>query len=211
MINKSKIKAIIFDFDETMYFSSNIKEYYVKYINRTLHDLTDFSDDEIVSLMKEYHFYDGGKSRVSFGKNCHHFGVTKEMWNNYRIKNFFQIDYSNAEIVDNCVYEDLAKTMQLFIVSNECYENVLYKAKQLNIDLSQFKKIYAPNYENVLSYSSDKMETYKKVLYENNLSIDEVIVIGDRYSVDIEPFEKLGGQGVLIENTAQIEKFFQCW
>ena len=35
-VNKQNIKAIIFDFDETMYYSPTIKQYYIAYIKRTL-------------------------------------------------------------------------------------------------------------------------------------------------------------------------------
>ena len=100
-VNKQNIKAIIFDFDETMYYSPTIKQYYIAYIKRTLKTLSSLSDEDIVFLMDKYGFTSGGEKRVSFGKNCENFGVTKEQWNNYRIKNFFQIDYYNAVTAKN--------------------------------------------------------------------------------------------------------------
>ena len=35
-----------------------------------------------------------------------------------------------------------------------------------------------------------------------------MMVIGDRYSVDIQPLEELGGNGVLIKNVDEITSFF---
>lgn len=38
------IKVIIFDFDETLYYSSNIREYYINYIFNTIKTLTKVKD-----------------------------------------------------------------------------------------------------------------------------------------------------------------------
>ena len=203
-----KIKVIIFDFDETMYTSSTIKEYYVKYIKQTLTDLTSLSEKEILTLMEKYGFMSNGKERISFGKNCEKFGVTKEHWNNYRIDNFFQIDYKNAVTSNNEIYEKLSKLKKLFIVSNEVKENLVYKAHMMNIDLKPFT-IYAPLKKDVLTYKSNKEDCYKKIIEECQVSPDEVLVIGDRYNVDILPLENLGGHGILINNAKQIEDIFK--
>lgn len=203
-----KIKVIIFDFDETMYTSSTIKEYYVKYIKQTLTDLTSLSEKEILTLMEKYGFMSSGKERISFGKNCDKFGVTKEQWNKYRIDNFFQIDYKNAVTSSNEVYEKLSKLKKLFIVSNEVKENLVYKAKMMNIDLKPFT-IYAPLKKDVLTYKSNKEDCYKKIIEECQVSPDEVLVVGDRYNVDILPLENLGGHGILINNAKQIEDIFK--
>lgn len=203
-----KIKVIIFDFDETMYTSSTIKEYYVKYIKQTLTDLTSLSEKEILTLMEKYGFMSNGKERISFGKNCEKFGVTKEQWNNYRIDNFFQIDYKNAVTSNNEIYEKLSKLKKLFIVSNEVKENLVYKAKMMNIDLKPFT-IYAPLKKDVLTYKSNKEDCYRKIIEECQVSSDEVLVVGDRYNVDILPLENLGGHGILINNAKQIEDIFK--
>ena len=203
-----KIKVIIFDFDETMYTSSTIKEYYVKYIKQTLTDLTSLSEKEILTLMEKYGFMSNGKERISFGKNCEKFGVTKEQWNNYRIDNFFQIDYKNAVTSNNEIYEKLSKLKKLFIVSNEVKENLVYKAKMMNIDLKPFT-IYAPLKKDVLTYKSNKEDCYKKIIEECQVSPDDVLVVGDRYNVDILPLENLGGHGILINNAKQIEDIFK--
>ena len=208
MIEVNNLKVIIFDFDETMYYSSNIKEYYVNYIRQVFKALTNYSDEKIEDTMQEYGFKSDGKNRVSFGKNCEKFGVTKEQWNNYRIDNFFQIDYKNAEVANNDIYKKLSRYVNLYIVSNELEENIRIKAKSMNIELSHFKKICAPNKSNIEEYNSNKQEVYKNILEMENCGPQDAIVVGDRYNVDIKPMEELGGKGILIEKAKEINNLF---
>ena len=207
-MDKHKCKVLIFDFDETLYYSHNMKDYYVNYILTTLQNLTDLTKEKALELMNKYGFTSNNGERVSFGKNCDKFGVTKQQWNNYRIDNFFQIDYSSAEIVDNSLLNDLSKLFNLYIVSNEILENLEYKAKMLNIDLSVFKKIYAPLKKDVLNYKSSKQEIYKQIIEEENCKPQEVFAIGDRYAVDVQPLIELGGTGLLVKRPSEISDFF---
>lgn len=199
-------KVIIFDFDETMYFSSNIKQYYVNYIKSTLLKLSSLTEEKALELMEKYGFMSGGEERVSFGKNCLKFGVTPEQWNDYRIDNFFQIDYENAEVLDNDVYRQLAKKYKLYITSNEVYENIVYKANKLNIDLTPFT-IVAPTKNNVRDGKFSKQNAYQQIIAENNVQPNEVMVFGDRYNVDILPLENLGGSGVLVKKPQDIKNY----
>ena len=203
----SNIKTIIFDFDETMYYSPTVHEIYVGYIKKTVMKLTGKAETEVLLLMDKYGFTSTGESRVSFGKNCEKFGVTKEQWDSYRITDFFQIDYATAKIVPNVVYKMLALKYSLYVVSNEVYDNVLYKANKLSIDLSPFTKIYAPTVDQLKNYLT-KRDDYKLIREKERCSFDEMMVIGDRYSVDIQPLEELGGNGVLIKNVDEITSFF---
>ena len=157
--------------------------------------------------MEKYGFTSGGEKRVSFGKNCDKFNITKEQWDNYRIKNFFQIDYNNASVVSNDLYKQLSKKYNLYIVSNEVLGNVEYKAKMLNIDLSHFKKVFAPTPDLLKNYVT-KSGVYQKIREIENCDFDEMFIVGDRYEVDIKPLEELGGSGFLSSHTSNIEDFF---
>ncbi len=202
------LKVIIFDFDETMYYSRDIKSYYVNYIKKTLLHLTNLDEKMIFQLMKENGFLGDGETRVSFGKNCEKFGVTSQQWNDYRIDNFFEINYENAEILDNEIYDKLSEKYKLYIVSNEVYENVIFKANRLNIDLSNFE-ICAPRKSNINDYKFTKQDIYKKIIEDNKIDVSQVIVFGDRYNVDILPLENLGGCGVLVKHPQEIFNYLK--
>lgn len=209
MIDVKKYKVFIFDFDETMYYSPTIKQSYINYMRKVVGDLTNFSKDEIEFKLEQYGFKSDGETRISFGKNCEKFGVTKQQWNDYRIENFFEIDYDSAIVADNNIYKKLAKIGNLYIVSNELKENIEYKAKKMGIDLTSFKEICAPNKSNILDYKSSKKEVYEKILQNENCSPLDAIVVGDRYAVDILPFEELGGKGVLVKKASEINDLFK--
>ena len=73
----------------------------------------------------------------------------------------------------------------------------------MNIDLSIFSRIYASDGEKLQIIN--KQEAYKDILQSEGLVPSQVIVIGDRYNVDIKPFEEIGGGGVQITNTDEVE------
>lgn len=88
------IKVIIFDFDETLYYSSNIREYYINYIFNTIKTLTkvkDWTDEDILNKMAEIGFTKENKTSPSFTSSCNKFGVEREDWNNYKIDNTSKI------------------------------------------------------------------------------------------------------------------------
>ena len=203
----STTKVIIFDFDETMYYSPTIKQTYIKYIKNTILTLNPMSEQEAMSLMDKHGFTSCGEKRISFGKNCEKFGVTKEQWDSYRIDNFFQIDYSNASIVPNKLYALLSKKYNLYIVSNEVLDNLRYKADKLHINLAPFKKVYAPTKQQLRNYCT-KSDVYKQIKEREHCEFSEMIVVGDRYNVDIQPLEELGGSGVLSCHVTEIEEYF---
>lgn len=209
MEKDNNLKVIIFDFDETMYFCETLKESYIDFIKTAITSLSNNTEEKALELMEQYGFMKRGESRISFGKNCDKFGVLKDDWDRYRVKNFFQFDYANAKIVDNNLYKKLSKSYSLYIVSNEVLENLKYKAEKLGIDLSPFKNIFAPKIDEVLTYSNTKKQVYEKIKQIENCHFDQMIVIGDRYSVDIEPLVELGGKGLLVKHTDEIENFIE--
>ena len=208
MIKAKDYKVFIFDFDETMYYSENMKECYIRYIRKVLKDLTCLDAAEIENKLELFGFKSDGKTRISFGKNCEKFGVTQEKWNEYRVNNFFEIDYENAVVADNHVYKKLSYYGNLYIVSNEIKENIEYKALKMGIDLSCFKEICAPTKADVLNYKVNKKEVYKSILNKEKCGVLDAIIIGDRYNVDVLPFEEMGGKGIVIKRADEINKLF---
>lgn len=206
-IDINQLKAIIFDFDETMYSSDTIKEEYQEYIKRTVMSLSNHNEAETMKLMKEYGFLSDGNERVSFGKNCEKFGISKKCWDNYRVNNFFKINFNNAKVVNNELYKELSKICKLYIVSNEIKDNVIFKAEKLNIDLNNFT-IYAPTIETMYNYHTKK-DNYLNIGEILSCNSDEMCVIGDRYNVDILPMLEIGGNGLLISNVDEISTFIK--
>ena len=87
--NVKNVKVLVFDFDETLYYSPDVREYYIKYIKSTILNLSSLTEMETDSLMKEVGFTMENKASPSFSSSCGRFGIQKNAWDNYRIDNFF--------------------------------------------------------------------------------------------------------------------------
>ncbi len=204
---EKNLKAIIFDFDETLYYSPTALKKYIQYIKQTILALSNHTESEANEIIKKYGFDQRGENRVSFGKTCENFGVKKERWNKYKIKHFFEINYDDAKILDNNLLRALSKKYKLFIVSGELFQNILYKSKKLGIDVSCFCDIYAQKKTDKTPKS--KIEIYQSILNDYKYHSENVLVFGDRYQVDIKPIELLGGHGFQIKDIDDLKNHLE--
>ncbi len=203
-VKKRKIRAIVFDFDETLYASPNTRKLYIQYIKNTVMTLGGHDESTTLRLMEELGFTENNKASPSFRASCEYFGITKQQWDGYRIDNFFEIDYENAQTVSLATLKQLKRTYPLFIASNEVKENVQIKALKLNIDLSVFDEIYAPQKKEINNYM-DKKNMYLSVAKKLNIDIKCLLVVGDRYKVDAQPMLELGGNAIIIKRPDEID------
>ena len=201
-----RLKALIFDFDETLYFSPTLKRDYVNYVKQTVMDLSGRNEAEAMALLEEYGFTAGGDKRVSFGSCCEKFGIPKEKWDAYRIGRFFQIDYASAVAVDNGLIAGLAGRFRLFLVSNEIEGNLRFKAEKLGIDLAPFS-VRAPKPEELKNYRS-KAQVYRQIEEELGCGYPAMMAVGGRFHVDIEPLLELGGCGAEVHHPDEIAALF---
>ena len=67
----------------------------VKRIESTILNLSSLTEMETDSLMKEVGFTMENKASPSFSSSCERFGIQKNAWDNYRIDNFFEINYKS--------------------------------------------------------------------------------------------------------------------
>ena len=204
---KKELKCIIFDFDETLYYNPLAQQSYFNYLKKALLNLTNYNEDEITNIIKLFGFDLTGERRVSVSQNCSKIGILQEDWMKYRIENFYPDNFSYIKTVSNSLMRSLLKKYKLFLVSSEYLDNIYIKASQMNIDLSVFQKIYTSDSKKLQIIN--KQEAYKDILHNEELSPSQVIVIGDRYNVDIKPFEEIGGGGVQVSNTDEVEELIK--
>lgn len=198
------IKAIIFDFDKTLYFSNNLEEYYANFIKKTIVTLGNYNEMEAQKIMEEWGFV-GEKKTPSFAKVCSNFGISKESWDAYRVENFFEFDYDNADIVNNKTLETLSMHYPLFLVSNEVKQNLITKAQKLGIHYTLFQEIFAPNVDTLNTYPTKK-EVYANIIKSLNIQPNEIFSVGDRLLVDVQPMLELGGSGFVIKHPSEIDE-----
>ena len=201
--NKNDIKIIAFDFDETFYKSDNMRALYLDYIRRTFKMLCEFDDEKIERIMQERGYTLESKVAPSFSQICTEYGVSEKDYHNYRIVNNFEIDYANAKVVDIKILKQFKKKYKIYIVSNEIDRLLYKKMERLKIPSEMFDGIYCTPIDAMKTKSKDK--PYLEILKKNKLSPKNLLVVGDRYKVDIEPALNLGANGILVNGPEEIE------
>ena len=200
---ENSIKVIAFDFDETFYSSDNMRELYLEYIKRTFMQLCGFSEEKTKLVMESLGYTPTSKIAPSFSHICKDFGVSEETYHTYRIKNNFEIDYSNAEIVENKTLEKFAEKFHLYIVSNEIDKILYSKFKKIGLNENLFSGVYATPID--ANKTNTKDVPYLDIIKREKIKPNELLAIGDRFKVDIEPALKIGASGILINKPRDLK------
>ena len=200
--NPSKIKAIIFDFDDTLYFQKNKEVHYINYAMKVVKDLTGLDFGVIKRKFKELNLVKN-VSRPRLRDLVGYFGDYKEIYDEYRINNFYMPIVKDCKTIDCELLNKFNKKYLTFLVSGEFVKNIFKKAQALNIDLKGFKKVVGAFDPKI---NIEKINIYKSLIDEYHLKSDEVCVIGDRFKVDIKPMLDLGGSGFLVSSYKDFEK-----
>lgn len=204
--NNKNIKCVIFDFDETLYYSETMEDEYIEYIKKAVIKLTNQSEEKVVSLMEEIGFVKDNQKRPRMRNSVVYFGSSIKDWEKYRKTHFFIPNPLNIIAVNNKSLRQLKKLYTLSIVSTEMISNIKIKAKYFDIDLSNFKYIYGSTSYGINTYKSS---FYKEIIKKDNYKAEEVVVVGDRLKGDIEPLIEMGGNGILIKTNKDLEKAIQ--
>ena len=192
------IKAIIFDFDSTLYNLLNKnkedpkwvppgwKSFVKKCLNYSL-DAVGCKDKD--AFAKKYHLED----------MCDYFGIANGMLDEFGTndpvvefldKEYFHISDENAiKFIENDFLKDLHKKYKIFIVSGSAPIHCKSYMQFANIDLNNFDGITCCVRK---GEKVSKIGCYKDILKQENLKPNEVIVIGDNMRSDLLPGMELG-------------------
>ena len=193
----NKTECVIFDFDDTLYTQLNKEENYLNYVIKTLCDILTIDNNKAIDILKNFDFFNTSQRprltaiMKSFGNEI------LDAYNQYRINNFYMPSLIGLKKVSNSKLKSLKDKCIVCLVSGEYELNVEKKADAMKIDLSLFDYLAFGNIEQ----KKEKEEIYKEIIQKFGVSSEQVLVIGDRYMVDIDPIVKLGGGGVLVNNS----------
>jgi FMN phosphatase YigB (HAD superfamily) len=194
------IKGIIFDFDDTLYTQTNKEEHYINFTIKTVCDIMQIDRDAAIKLLERFDYFDISK-RPRLNTVLKALGDDMEdKYNEYRIENFYMPDINTVRAVSNVDMMRLKSKYKLFLVTGEFAGNVQKKADAIGIDLGLFDCIRA----GVIGQKKEKIVIYDEIMKEFGLEPNQVVAIGDRYVVDIEPLIKLGGGGIHIVDTNEV-------
>ena len=116
------------------------------------------------------------------------FEGSSSAWTDFHSGLEIQPEAKAGKGVSNRELKKCSKLGNLYIVSNSHITEINQRAKLYGIDLSLFKKIYS-NDDN--SAEKDKGEFYKKIMEEEGLKPENVLVVGDKYKTDLLPAREL--------------------
>lgn len=189
------LKAIVFDFDNTLYKDIdwlNYNDFVVENVRKIFDNLTDI---EFENLLKKYNF-NGDRVIEFFAKVClDELGSTKKFWDFVKdIK--FDGDYSHVKLFPHQILEELSKNYTLYILSNSSVDNIKYVSKKIGLDLSFFKKIYDNKFK---EDDLTKARSMKDILRESKLQPSQILIVGDSIVHDLLPAKNLGMKVMLVE------------
>ena len=190
----NKIKCFIFDFDDTLYYGVDWTEWndmQQKWIRSHYQDLT---DEQFSSLCLQA----TGKTNLE-GKDIVQLLIKEEGsakayldWRNSIDGEMSEFE-KNGQVVS---MDEIRKFRsqcdrlggKMFIVSNSTQKGIEVFAKHYKIDLSLFDGIYVNQYS---AEDATKKKIYQQIMNDNNLSNDQIMVIGNSYKQDLAPAKEL--------------------
>ena len=189
------IKNIIFDLSEVI-----ISGYYG--VEKILGDLLDMDYNKVDNVLKGNSFLELMEGKVS--EDEYIYGILKNTKWDIKLEKFKEIirKNHNIEVVGTMgVIKKLKGKYKLILLSDhveEWVQDILSKNNELEI----FDKMYF-SYE-LKSLKTDA-NTFKKVVKESNIKIEETIFIDDSKD-NIKVSKMVGIDGILFENSEQLEK-----
>ena len=198
------IKVILFDLDGTLYNSTEVRKKFAEAAYHALAKLKDITVEEATSLiedtrekLKEKHGFP-----VPYTLTLVRFGMPVENWHKENIDFFDPRDYlsSNGELREMLL--DLRKRCRLAILTN----NNEVQAGRI-LQALKVKDLF----DRVFTYNSFKTmkpnpQFYKQAAKVMEVTPEECLVVGDRYSIDLIPAQNLGMQIYEVKGPDDIPK-----
>ena len=206
IINCKIIKLIIMDLDGTLYSSSSYMEHYYDFAVKALEDCFGYSENEAKKTLLDNNVYPKATSENgSVTQLVLSLGMGLQAWTNYRDTNF-HIKIEEEKIVDKKVLYDITRSFPVFLLTNNTLSEVSALLSQMNISKKIFKKIITADSG---EYKGDKLEGIKLISKISGIALKNILSVGDKYWVDIEPFIKIGGNGFLVKNPEDIKDLWE--
>ena len=192
--NVENIKVVIFDFDDTLY-RGNCWENWGKHVKEFM--LSVFKNEQKVEeVMTKYNIDYRSNGSVIAKATIEEIGSAKKFLE-YENTHIYQHDYARLQVIQDYEIAALAKCYPLYIVSNSVIKYIKYHLKNMGINKKHFKKIYQNDF---LVEDMTKTIAYKDILKREKAEPNQVVVIGDSYTNDIEPALKLKMQGIWVQS-----------
>ena len=199
MENKKEIKAIIFDFDDTLY-NGPVWENWGSYTKNYVY--TNFENPD--EIYKKYGFTCNSNGASFVKMTIAEKGISQPFYD-YQLNNVCELNLTDVVVVDNDRLRELSKKYKLFIVSNSSITHLNYYSEKMGIDTSCFTGIYDNQFK---TENLTKTLRYQEIIDTYKLKPDSIFVIGDNPKNDIEPAIAMGMRGECVKILSELYKVF---
>lgn len=199
----SKLKVIIFDFDDTLYSGGSWDNFYPTCYNflASVGVGKDAAEVEYLFNTKyaKYHPITT-KASVYFAEHDMDVNLLYDYFN----KNIYDITSEKMQYMDYSLLKKLAKNYVLCMVTDSPENYIKHYAQMFGLDLSVFTKIYCNKHE-----SSDFSKSFyiSKCVSEMGAKPKEAVMIGDNFNADILPARNVKIQTKYVHSVKDTEEF----
>jgi len=195
-MQRNDIKIIVFDLDGTLY---DLRDVYPMQYAMQIEYLCTFlgiEEDEAIEMLNQQGISDEpSPDSASATALFYAIGIDNSDWNRYREKNFDINEILRTRAADPAILEEFATIAKLVLLTRTGYKIIYEILEHLNIRRNLFDLIICPETEGFAQDVFSKTEAFRHIAKHYGVGYDGILSIGDRYHVDIEPLERLGGQG----------------
>ena len=183
---KNKVKCIIFDFDDTLYYDVDWSFWQKICENFFEEHFSYLSKEKRKELRKKYEKM--GSLSDTLGRMCYELEGSADPWLKYRDSLPMQPEEREGKAVSMKELGKCKEQGNLYIVSNSRLVDIKRTSKFYGIDLDIFKKVFTNEYTEQVGTKED---IYLKIMQEEGLSADEILVVGNNYKSDLKPAKNL--------------------
>ena len=183
---KNKVKCVIFDFDDTLYYGvdwKNWNEECKKFYNQHFSYLTEKQRETLFKRYKKF----GSHSDI-VGRICKDLEGSPKSWFDWRDSLPMSEEEKEGKGVPMREIRKFSSLGNIYIVSNSRPVDIERTSKYYGIDLSLFKGVYVNEFS---GENCDKGQLYKKIMEQEGLKPEQMLVVGDSIRSDIRPAKKL--------------------
>ncbi len=180
------IKTIVFDFDDTLYvgdvWGKKWFAFFENFVQFVVNNKSDYQE-----IIKKHELWKSLKVRDI----C--IMAEKEGFGHRRFKKFLKYNiYEHAtkevKVINADLLKELSKYYHLYVVSLSAQNYLKHYTKLYGIDEKCFKKMYSVD---LCAKDKSKSVLLKKIMKKEKCLPEEMLMIGDSLSSDIEPAKQL--------------------
>jgi Na+-driven multidrug efflux pump/FMN phosphatase YigB (HAD superfamily) len=180
---KNKIKCFIFDFDDTLYYGVNWGFWAKLKLDFFNSHFSHLSEEERKNILKKYKCY-RKPSKIDLCQILNDIEGSCQAWLDYRDTLEMTEDEKKGKAIKPSDLKKFAKQGKCYIVSNARMKDIKAFSEYYKIDLSLFEEVIINDFA---VNNTSKKKYYWKIMTENKLLPNQIMVIGNNYNYDIKP------------------------